>query len=147
MGDESELILLDLVQSFRIGGPGNAGVMLPPNIFMNGGLDPSMDQIMNFIMQNDPKYKTFKVFKKANYLNSSKYGPPPTSKQIIDELPVVKMTKEFISQEGVQECSVCKEEFKEGEEAHQIPCKHVFHKDCIMPWLTKVDILQLKNFS
>lgn len=48
------------------------------------------------------------------------------------------MTKEYLSQDGAHECAVCKEEFKEDEEAHQIPCKHIFHKDCILPWLTKV---------
>ena len=42
-----------------MGGLGGPGLMQPPNMLFGGNLEPGMDQIMNFIMQNDPKYKRY----------------------------------------------------------------------------------------
>lgn len=36
-----------------------------------------------------------------------------------------------------QQCSVCYENFKKGCKIRKLPCKHIFHDQCIMPWLEK----------
>ena len=35
-------------------------------------------------------------------------------------------------------CSVCKEDFTPGEHLMKLPCKHLYHKDCVIPWLELV---------
>jgi len=35
------------------------------------------------------------------------------------------------------QCTVCLEEMKLGGSALELLCKHVFHRDCIEPWLLK----------
>ena len=35
------------------------------------------------------------------------------------------------------ECAVCKEDFDVGSEVLKLPCRHVFHSDCISAWLEK----------
>lgn len=35
------------------------------------------------------------------------------------------------------ECVICKEEMNEGRDACQLPCEHLFHWLCILPWLRK----------
>lgn len=35
-------------------------------------------------------------------------------------------------------CSICTEDFKEGEDMRVLPCNHQFHPNCIDPWLLNV---------
>lgn len=34
-------------------------------------------------------------------------------------------------------CSICIEEFEDGEHIRLLPCGHAFHTECILPWLTE----------
>ncbi|KAK4374506.1 hypothetical protein RND71_005183 [Anisodus tanguticus] len=43
------------------------------------------------------------------------------------------------SQEGVRDCAICLEEFKEGEFCRKLPdCGHLFHVKCVDSWLIRV---------
>ncbi|KAG7964644.1 hypothetical protein I3843_09G181100 [Carya illinoinensis] len=35
------------------------------------------------------------------------------------------------------ECVICKEEMREGRDVCELPCEHLFHWMCILPWLRK----------
>lgn len=67
-------------------------------------------------------------------------GDTPTSSQksLKDELKsklvLVPFDKDLASKDS--QCCVCLGEFEMEEELNQVPsCKHVFHVDCIAPWL------------
>uniref|UniRef100_A0A8C5KD03 E3 ubiquitin-protein ligase RNF181 n=1 Tax=Jaculus jaculus TaxID=51337 RepID=A0A8C5KD03_JACJA len=36
-------------------------------------------------------------------------------------------------------CPVCLVEFEEEETAIELPCHHLFHSSCILPWLSKTN--------
>ncbi|XP_019449975.1 PREDICTED: E3 ubiquitin-protein ligase DZIP3-like isoform X1 [Lupinus angustifolius] len=38
--------------------------------------------------------------------------------------------------EDGKRCAICLEDFEPKEEVMTTPCKHMFHEDCIVPWLT-----------
>ncbi|CAN8242037.1 unnamed protein product [Cochlearia groenlandica] len=58
------------------------------------------------------------------------YGTPPASKEAIESFRSVK-----IKIDEVLMCPVCLELFEIGEEAQETMCSHVFHSDCLLPWL------------
>lgn len=63
------------------------------------------------------------------------HGPPPASRSSIDAMPSVKISRRHLR--GDYHCAVCKERFELGSEAREMPCKHLYHSDCIVPWLTQ----------
>ncbi|KAK8482914.1 hypothetical protein V6N11_019794 [Hibiscus sabdariffa] len=56
---------------------------------------------------------------------------PATS--AIGALPTVKITENHIA--NTTDCPVCRDEFEVGGEARELPCRHLYHSDCIIPWL------------
>lgn len=58
----------------------------------------------------------------------ARHGTPPAQKEAVEAMPRVKI-------EEIVSCPVCLEDFKIGDEAREMPCKHQFHHDCIVPWL------------
>ncbi|KAI7816324.1 hypothetical protein BC939DRAFT_469498 [Gamsiella multidivaricata] len=66
-------------------------------------------------------------------LQNRQHGPVGATDEIIDNIPHHKLTDEEL--EAKTECSVCKDEFAKEDNLLQLPCKHIFHEDCIKPWL------------
>nr|XP_024093804.2 E3 ubiquitin-protein ligase RNF126 isoform X2 [Pongo abelii] len=64
-------------------------------------------------------------------------GPPPADKEKIQALPTVPVTEEHVGS-GL-ECPVCKDDYALGERVRQLPCNHLFHDGCIVPWLEQHD--------
>ncbi|XP_042471290.1 E3 ubiquitin-protein ligase SIRP1-like [Zingiber officinale] len=72
----------------------------------------ALDVLLYHLAENDP----------------NRYGTPPAKKEAVDALPTVKIEKAL-------GCSVCLDDFEIGMDAKEMPCKHRFHSDCILPWL------------
>jgi len=63
--------------------------------------------------------------------------PPPASKDAVANLPEIK-----IESNESKQCPVCLKEFETGNKAKSMPCQHVFHQECIIPWLKKVESIE-----
>ncbi|CAK9187264.1 unnamed protein product [Ilex paraguariensis] len=59
---------------------------------------------------------------------------PPASKTAIESMPTIEIVAKHVYSES--HCAVCKEAFVLGSEAREMPCKHIYHSDCILPWLS-----------
>ncbi|THU66043.1 hypothetical protein C4D60_Mb05t10050 [Musa balbisiana] len=93
------------------GGISDGGVGAPfEDYFL--GTRSSLDLLLQHLAENDP----------------NRYGTPPARKEAVDAMPTVKV-------EENTSCPVCLEDMEVGAEAREMPCKHKFHGECILPWL------------
>ncbi|XP_045139758.1 E3 ubiquitin-protein ligase RNF181 isoform X2 [Echinops telfairi] len=62
--------------------------------------------------------------------------PPPAAKDVVENLPrtIIRGARAELK------CPVCLLEFEEEETAIEMPCHHLFHSNCILPWLNKVPL-------
>jgi E3 ubiquitin-protein ligase RNF115/126 len=86
----------------------------------------NMESILDYILQND----------------TNRYGSPPTCKNFIENLQKIKVDADLLKTIENKEnsnlkniCSVCKDEFDIDQILLELPCNHLFHEDCILPWL------------
>lgn len=66
---------------------------------------------------------------------NDRQGPPPAARSAIDSMPTIKITHRHLNTDS--HCPVCKDKFEMGSEARQMPCNHIYHSDCIVPWLVQ----------
>ncbi|MQM08594.1 hypothetical protein Taro_041451 [Colocasia esculenta] len=90
----------------------------PSGSFGDYFVGPGLEQLIQQLAENDP----------------NRYGTPPASKSAVEALPEIKVTGELLASDEAQ-CAVCKDTFEVGTDVKQMPCKHIYHKECILPWL------------
>jgi hypothetical protein len=66
-------------------------------------------------------------------------GPPPASEDAIARLPharVLPSDKASLKHDS-SPCTICTERLVDGVAVSRLPCGHVYHINCIVPWLNK----------
>ncbi|KAG5248393.1 E3 ubiquitin-protein ligase [Salix suchowensis] len=62
-------------------------------------------------------------------------GAPPAALSFVNNLPLVIISEEHERHDGVA-CAICKDLLPIDTEVNQLPCLHLYHPDCILPWLS-----------
>lgn len=68
---------------------------------------------------------------------TSSQSCPPASSSVLERLPIMKIIAQDFEDEPIKECSICFSEFQVGDEVCRLPCRHIFHKECVSEWLKK----------
>ncbi|WOH15744.1 hypothetical protein DCAR_0935288 [Daucus carota subsp. sativus] len=95
----------------------SGGEGLPSNLvdfFMGQGLE----QLIQELAENGP----------------NRYGTPPASRTAVEGLPDVVVDDKLLRSDSAQ-CAVCQDDFEKDMVVKQMPCKHVYHSQCLLPWL------------
>ncbi|XP_010922808.1 uncharacterized protein [Elaeis guineensis] len=66
--------------------------------------------------------------------DGSRRGAPPAAASFVASLPSVIISMDH-ERNGSLICAVCKDPLPINTEAKQLPCKHLYHPSCILPWL------------
>ncbi|XP_041996207.1 E3 ubiquitin-protein ligase RZF1-like [Salvia splendens] len=109
---------------------------MPPTMPGSGGLVEFLNETLGFRRQNGGDYfigPGVEEFFEQVTSGSSQQGRQPASRPSIDALPTVKISRRHVRADST--CAVCKERFEMGSQARKLPCKHLYHSDCIAPWL------------
>lgn len=67
--------------------------------------------------------------------DSSRRGAPPAAVSFVKSLDRVVINEEHEKQDDLA-CAICKESLSVGTVVNQLPCFHLYHPSCIVPWLS-----------
>ncbi|KAK3314876.1 hypothetical protein B0H66DRAFT_563855 [Apodospora peruviana] len=64
-------------------------------------------------------------------------GAPPASQTAIDKLQTKEVDEEMLGTAAGDKpkCVICVDEMAKGEKVAVLPCTHIFHGECVTPWL------------
>jgi E3 ubiquitin-protein ligase RNF115/126 len=98
------------------------------------GLRPLPDSMSDFLMGSGFERLLDQLAQiEANGLGRV-YENPPASKSSIESMPTLSISSQHVVSDS--HCAVCKDRFELGMEVREMPCKHIYHQDCILPWLS-----------
>ncbi|KAJ0980992.1 hypothetical protein J5N97_009247 [Dioscorea zingiberensis] len=99
----------------------SASVLELLNNMQNGGIDLDLESVIQSSLQE---------------IGAGIQRPPPASKEVVANLPIITVTEEVIAKLGSgTECAVCRENLVINDKMQELPCKHLFHPPCLKPWL------------
>ncbi|XP_056860599.1 probable E3 ubiquitin-protein ligase RHC2A [Raphanus sativus] len=102
---------------------------LPPTMtefLLGSGFDRLLDQISQIELTTTNN---------NNNNNNNSCDNPPASKSAVEALPVIEIDPTHLQSDSQSHCAVCKENFALKSAAREMPCNHIYHPDCILPWL------------
>ncbi|KAF8090192.1 hypothetical protein N665_0483s0030 [Sinapis alba] len=97
-------------------------------VLFNPPLGVALNRINEYVENHGGDYEDVLA---RTFDESGINGSPPASKRVVDELPDAEITSEELS----IGCAICKDEIVVEEKVKRLPCKHYYHKECIVPWL------------
>jgi len=87
-----------------------------------------------------------------NQAEANKKAHPPTSEEALNKLKKFSMTEKYCkkSKNGKYElpnCCICLSEIGKGEKTVLLPCGHMFHWKCCLPWLKSNNTCPMCRFE
>ncbi|MFS7965124.1 putative transcription factor C2H2 family [Helianthus anomalus] len=114
-------------------GPGERGFELYYEDGAGSGLQP-LPAMMSELLIESGFDRLLEQLSQIDISGLNRNEQPPASKSAIESMPTIEVNNIHVSKES--HCAICIEAFDLGAEAREMPCKHLYHSDCILPWLT-----------
>eukprot|EP00039_Didymoeca_costata_P006059 m.87203 g.87203 ORF g.87203 m.87203 type:complete len:254 (+) comp13095_c0_seq2:336-1097(+) len=105
-------------------------------------LEEALDQTMTSVAEMVEAHPITRVLQGATSSMGGRRGYRtgirPTSRRVLQELKDKKLTKEDV-EAGRNNCVICLGNMMEGEMVLPLRCGHLFHRECVLPWLQRHD--------
>ena len=79
-------------------------------------------------------------------IDGSRRGAPPAAVSFVKSLPSLVISEDQEKQDGLV-CAICKDSLSAGTVVNQLPCFHLYHHSCILPWLSARSTCPLCRFE
>jgi Ring finger domain len=75
-------------------------------------------------------------------LDQDSFGFRPESVNFVEDLPGMPeyLRDYYFNENSVESCSICIENFKNGQKIIRLKCFHIFHEKCIILWAERQNI-------
>ncbi|EOA24441.1 hypothetical protein CARUB_v10017698mg [Capsella rubella] len=121
-------------------------------------VDPTVNSDDNFLLDSPYLHRLLRHLASDNSGSSSSSSSSSSSllkSSDIDSIPTVQISSSMLCStdgsdpdpDSVLLCAVCKDDFVVGESARRLPCSHIYHSDCIVPWLSDHNSCPLCRFE
>lgn len=67
-------------------------------------------------------------------IDQDNIGITPAARPVVERLQIVVLSDEDAAKRNTF-CAVCKDGIASAEAARRLPCSHIYHAGCILPWL------------
>ncbi|XP_071716010.1 E3 ubiquitin-protein ligase RDUF2-like [Rutidosis leptorrhynchoides] len=114
-------------------GTGDRGFELYYDDGAGSGLQPLPAMMSEFLMGSGFD-RLLEQLSQIDITGLNRSEQPPASKFAVESLPTFEVSNLHVSKES--HCAICIESFDLGVEVREMPCKHIYHSDCIVPWLS-----------
>ncbi|CAL9042989.1 unnamed protein product [Musa banksii] len=96
----------------------------------DGGFAYDSDQRRS--LPSNPSYRLRRRIDPLLLEPAPRLGPSSAPAASIDALPIVCISDDA----SLPACAICKDDFPLHASARRLPCSHLYHSDCIVPWLS-----------
>ncbi|XP_010473824.2 PREDICTED: E3 ubiquitin-protein ligase RDUF2-like [Camelina sativa] len=122
-------------------------------------VDPTVNSDDNFLLDSPYLHRLLRHLASDNSGSSSSSSSSTSSSSSssllrssdIDSIPTIQISSSMLcSTDGSDPgllCAVCKDDFVVGESARRLPCSHIYHSGCIVPWLSDHNSCPLCRFE
>ncbi|KAJ3679091.1 hypothetical protein LUZ60_017102 [Juncus effusus] len=97
-------------------------------VLLSDGLDQESESVVDSVHMSEYEILAGQIE------TAIQRGCPPAAKCVVKSLPSITLTEEDLNRDQ-SSCAVCKDEMVVKEKITKLPCNHLYHKDCILPWL------------
>ncbi|KFK35214.1 hypothetical protein AALP_AA5G255300 [Arabis alpina] len=121
-------------------------------------VDPTVNSDDNFLLDSPYLHRLLRHLTSDNSVSESGSSSSSSLKSSdIESIPTIQISSSMLCSnpdldldldpDSVLLCAVCKEDFVIGESAKRLPCNHIYHSDCIVPWLSDHNSCPLCRFE
>jgi hypothetical protein len=137
-GTYSNSEINEIVQNFYIA----SDIEVDPHLFNNGQSEvDEKTEIINDLYNSLRHLIRHGLFRVANngtimvMLNDNNYQEFEDVKVVLDQEQLKKIENKVLENSLDKNCCICLDELKKDDIVNELICKHIFHKDCIQPYL------------